>query len=289
MARIVKGVEISSAICDGLTETIEDLKKIGMIPSLAIVRVGEDESQIAYERGAAKRCTSLGIAIKMITLPESASEAQVTDQIKLLNDDAGTHGVLLMRPLPKQINEEAVRSVLAPEKDVDGITDQSLAGVIAGKKDTFSPCTAKACIEVLDYLGIDLKGKHVAIVGSSLVVGKPVGMMLLNRLATVTLCHIHTKDVPGECRRADIIIAAAGCRGLINEHHVRKGQIIVDVGINLDENGKIHGDVDASSVTDVVDILTAVPGGVGAITTSVLAKHVVDAAKWQLEKSKKNL
>lgn len=283
MTNIIKGAEIAATIRNRLKIKLEKLEYKGVVPTLAIVRVGEDESQISYERGAGRCCKVVGITVRNIVLPADISMEELIKQIRIQNADVGVHAVLLMRPLPRQINEDEVRSVLASEKDVDGITDQSLADVMTGRIKAFPPCTAQACLEVLDHIGIDVKGKHMTIVGSSLVVGKPLGMMLLNRFATVTLCHIHTRDVPKECRNADIIIAAAGCRGLIRETYVKSGQTVLDVGINLDENGKIHGDVDAASVEGIAGILTAVPGGIGTITTAVLAEHVVDAAVWQTE------
>lgn len=283
MTNIIKGAEIAATIRNRLKIKLEKLEYKGVVPTLAIVRVGEDESQISYERGAGRCCKVVGITVGNIVLPADISMEELIKQIRIQNADVGVHAVLLMRPLPRQINEDEVRSVLASEKDVDGITDQSLADVMTGRIKAFPPCTAQACLEVLDHIGIDVKGKHMTIVGSSLVVGKPLGMMLLNRFATVTLCHIHTRDVPKECRNADIIIAAAGCRGLIRETYVKSGQTVLDVGINLDENGKIHGDVDAASVEGIAGILTAVPGGIGTITTAVLAEHVVDAAVWQTE------
>lgn len=278
MTKIVRGEEVATHLYHEMEKPVAVLKAAGIIPALAIVRVGEKESDAAYERGAVKRLGQAGAEVRCIHLPETATEGEVLGLVQELNRDKTVHGILIMRPLPLHIDNEVIRNALLPEKDVDGITDRSLNGVVTGMAENFAPCTAQACIEILDWLEIDLKGKDVTVVGSSLVVGKPVSMMLLNRMATVTICHIETKDVPLKCRNADIIIAAAGCRGLIGETHLKEGQVVLDVGINVDENGRLCGDVSRSAAEGTVEIMTPVPGGVGTVTSAVLAKHVVLAA-----------
>ena len=276
--KIVKGSDVSKAIGIEMRKDREWLQTAGIKPVLAIVRVGEDKSDAAYERGARSFCEKMGITVKQILLQEDTLPGEMAVRIEALNQDNTVHGILVMRPILNPAVAEAARTAVSPLKDVDGITALSLSGVLTGQKEGFAPCTAQACMEILDYLNVDVRGKKVTVVGSSLVVGKPVAMLLLNRFATVTLCHIFTKYVPLECRAADIIIAAAGSRGLIGAQHVRAGQIILDVGINVDEENKICGDIDRKSVEGIVDVLTPVPGGVGTVTSAVLAKHVIMAA-----------
>lgn len=278
MTEIYRGVEIAKKLCARLNQRSGKLQKSGIFPKLAIVRVGEKAGDTAYETGARKRCAQAGVKVETAAFPSGVEEGEVIARLKELNEDPLVHGILVLRPLPEELDEEKIRRVLSPAKDVDGFTDESLAGAFAGREDAFLPCTAEACMELLNYHHIDVKGKHVTVVGSSLVVGRPAAMMLLNKFATVTLCHIYTEDVPKECLAADIIIAAAGCPGLIHRQHVKEGQILLDVGINLKEDKTICGDVDAEAVTGIVKALTPVPGGIGTVTTAVLAKHVIEAA-----------
>ncbi|MEG1145457.1 MAG: bifunctional 5,10-methylenetetrahydrofolate dehydrogenase/5,10-methenyltetrahydrofolate cyclohydrolase [Clostridium sp.] len=278
MTRIVKGMDIANKIGENLADDVTELANRGITPTLAILRVGAKQSDVAYERGAIKRCQKVGVAVKSVVLPEQVTQDDMIRQIKQLNTDIQVHGILIMRPLPESIDDEVVRSTLLPEKDVDGITYESMIGSYAGIERGFAPCTAQACMEVLKYFHIDVKGKHITVVGSSLVVGRPVAMMLLNAFATVDICNVFTDDVPAECRMADIIIAAAGCPNLIGRECVKEGQIVLDVGINIDAQGKIRGDVDEEAVNGIVEWLTAVPGGIGTVTTAVLAEHVIRAA-----------
>lgn len=278
MTEIYRGAQIAKELCAKLNQRSENLQKSGIFPKLAILRVGENGSDTAYEAGARKRCEQAGVQVETAAFPAGVKEGEVIARLRELNEDPLIHGILILRPLPKELDEEKIRRVLSPAKDVDGFTYDSLAGVFAGLEDAFLPCTAEACMELLNYHQIEVKGKHVTIVGSSLVVGRPAAMMLLKEFATVTLCHIFTEDVPAECLAADIIIAAAGCPELIKKQHVKEGQILLDVGINLKEDGSICGDVDAEAVTGIVRALTPVPGGIGTVTTAVLAKHVIEAA-----------
>lgn len=198
--------------------------------------------------------------------------------IHQVNQDDKIHGVLIFRPLPKHLDEAAVIQALAPEKDVDGITDGSMVGVFAGTKQGFPPCTPQACMEILDHYGIDCTGKKAVVVGRSLVVGKPAAMMLLKKNATVTVCHTRTVDMPSVVKEADIVIVAAGRAGVVDDRYVSSGQTVIDVGINVNEEGKLCGDVAYDKVEPVVKAITPVPGGVGSVTTSVLVGHVVEAA-----------
>lgn len=279
MARILKGAEVNAAINADLTARVAALNARGITPCLAIVRVGERGDDIAYEKGAAKRCEKLGVAVKFVTLPGDVSQDELLAVIRGINEDDSVHGCLLFRPLPRHLDENLIRNTLAPEKDVDGITDLSLAGVFAGKNEGFPPCTPAACMEILRHYGIPLKGKKAVVVGRSLVVGKPAAMMLLGENATVTVCHTKTENMADVCREADVLIAAAGRAGVVGEGFFREGQTVIDVGINVTEEGKLTGDADFAAAEPVVDAITPVPGGVGTVTTTVLVKHVVEAAE----------
>lgn len=278
MALILKGAPVAAALNDKTKSDAALLAARGITPTLAIVRVGENDADIYYERSAMKRCESVGIGVKNVIFPENVTQEVLLGAIRELNDDLSVHGVLIFRPLPKSISDEAVRNALAPEKDVDGITDGSMAGVFTGSGRGFCPCTAQACAEVLDYYGVDCTGKRAVILGRSLVIGKPVSQLLLGKNATVTVCHTRTKDIISETKRADIIITSAGHAGTITAENVSEGQIIIDVGINTDDDGKMCGDVSFSEVEPLVSAITPVPGGVGSVTTSVLARHTVTAA-----------
>ena len=279
MAEILKGSLVASAINERTSAAVEELKSMGVSPTLCIVRVGERPDDLSYERGAEKRAAAVGISVVKRLFPVDVTEDELIDAVKDINADPSIHGVLMFRPLPKHINESRVCNTLLPEKDMDGITDMSMAGVYAQKPLGYAPCTAQAVIELIDHYGIDLKGKNVTVIGRSLVIGKPVTMMLIKRNATVTVCHTRTRDTAMECRRADVIVAAAGSAGMVNADFVREGQTVIDVGINWsEEKQKIVGDVDFDSVEPIVEKITPVPGGVGAVTTSVLMSHVAQSA-----------
>ena len=204
---------------------------------------------------------------------------ELLETIQEVNAAPGIHGCLLFRPLPRREDEEKVCALLAPEKDVDGMTAGSLASVFTGKGPGFPPCTAQACLEILDHYGVSLEGKRAVVIGRSLVIGRPVSIMLQRRDATVTMCHTKTKDLPAVCWDADILLTAAGRAGIVDERFVRPGQIVVDVGINVGPDGKLCGDVRFDAVAPIVEAITPVPGGVGSVTTAVLVKHVVEAAE----------
>lgn len=279
MAEILKGAPVAAAISGQLITRAEKLKQAGTIPTLAILRVGERPDDISYETGAVKRCDKIGIAVKRFLLPGGCTKEQLLDAIRGINRDASIHGCLIFRPLPDRDMEDAACALLAPEKDVDCMTSGSLASVFTGKGAGYPPCTAQACIELLDHYGIELKGRRVAVIGRSLVIGKPVAMMLLQKNATVTICHTRTVDMPSVCRGAEIIIAAAGKAGVVDKTFAAPGQVLVDVGINVDENGKLCGDVKFEEAEPIAAAITPVPGGVGSVTTAVLAKHVIEAAE----------
>lgn len=278
MATLLRGAEVVSALNEKIQADVAALKMCGVLPTLAILRVGEKPDDLAYERGAMKRAETVGVAIRQIVLPETVSQEALLSEIAQINADNTIHGCLMLRPLPKHIDDSIVREALLPEKDIDGITEGSLAGVFAGTKRGFPPCTAKACMEMLAHYNIDPAGKNAVVIGRSLVIGKPVAMMLLQQNATVTICHTRTKDMPSVTKRAEILIVAAGKPGVIGAEYVSAGQTVLDVGINFTSEGKMVGDVDFSAVEPIVGAITPVPGGVGTVTTSVLMAHVVEAA-----------
>ena len=279
MAELWKGAPAASALTEQLIPRAQALRERGIVPTLAIVRVGERPEDLSYERGAMKRCEKVGVAVRQFLLTAVSSQADLMDVIEEVNRDQSIHGCLLFRPLPRHMDEQAACAALAPEKDVDGITPGSLAAVFAGSGAGYPPCTAQACLELLDHYGYELKGKRAVVVGRSLVIGKPASMLLLGRHATVTICHTRTADLPAECRRADVLIAAAGKAGVVGASCLSPGQVVIDVGINAGEEGNLVGDVDFAAAEPVVTAITPVPGGVGAVTTSVLARHVIEAAE----------
>ena len=285
MAEILKGSAAAAAINERTAAAVNELKEAGVTPTLCIVRVGERPDDLSYERGALKRADAVGIEVVKRLFPADVTEEELLEAIGDINRDDSIHGVLMFRPLPRHINESKVCNALAPEKDMDGITDMSMAGVYAQKKLGFPPCTAQAVIELIDHYGVDLTGKNTAVIGRSLVIGKPVTMMLIKKNATVTVCHTRTRDVAKICRAADVIVAAAGSAGMVNADFVREGQTVIDVGINWsEEKQKIVGDVDFEAVEPIVESISPVPGGVGGVTTSVLMSHVAEAAKRRYER-----
>ena len=282
MAMQLLGKEVNKKLNAKIKEACEALKEKGIMPTLAIVRCGERPDDLSYEKGATKRAETLGVAVKKYLLPEDVTKEGLLSVIDEINSDDSVHGVLMFRPLPHHLkaDQDEICNRLDPRKDVDGMTDLSNAGVFMGKKMGFAPCTPSACMEILDHYGIDCTGKKAVVIGRSLVVGKPAAMMLMAKNATVTVCHTRTKDVPSVTREADIIVSAAGVLGSLTKEYVRPGQIVIDVSINWDEaKGGIAGDTVYEDVEPIVDAITPVPGGVGAVTTSVLIGNVVEAAR----------
>lgn len=278
MATVLKGAPVAAEINQELSERIAMLRQHGINPTLCTIRVGESPDDISYETGAAKRAAKLGVEHVKVVLPDSATQDEVIAAICEANNNPAVHGILVFRPLPKHIDDAAIRAALSPDKDVDGITEGSLNGVFTGSGKGFPPCTAQACIEILERTGTELKGKNAVVIGRSLVIGKPVAMMLLQKNATVTICHTRTVDTPTIAKRADIIVAAAGSAGMVNANYLSSGQTVIDVGINVNDEGKLCGDVKFDEAEAIVERITPVPGGVGAVTTSVLMSHVVESA-----------
>ena len=280
MAELLKGAPVAAALAERCTADVEACKAAGVEPCLAILRVGERSDDLSYERGATKRCEAVGVKVKNVVLPEEVDQRTMMATIKELNEDASVHGILMFRPLPKQLDETACCEALAACKDVDAATNESLASVFTGFGEGYAPCTAQACMEILAHYGIDPKGKRAAVIGRSLVIGKPVSMLLMAANATVTTCHTKTVDMPAITREADIVVVAAGRMETIGEEYFKAGQTVIDVGIGWnDAKGKLCGDVKFDEAEPVVGAITPVPGGVGSVTTAVLVSHVVEAAK----------
>lgn len=280
MAKLLKGKDVASFINERSKKDVDALKLKGINPTLAIIRVGNKEQDLSYEKGAIKRANEVGVEVKSIVLNEDVNYDTFYKTLDDINNDDTVHGILLLRPLPKDLDNEKARLSIKPSKDVDGCGNGSLSGIFTNTELGFAPCTAQAAIEILDYYGIDVKGKNVVIVGRSLVVGKPLSMMLLNKNATVTICHTKTQDIPSITKKADIIITATGMMESFNADYFNSNQIVIDVGISWnDTKQKLCGDVLFDDVEPVVDAITPVPGGVGSVTTSVLVSHVVEAAK----------
>ena len=280
MAEVLKGMPVAKAISEELKARSEALQAKGVVPTLAIFRVGERDDDLSYERGAMKRAEQTGVAVRNVVLPADVDSDTFFEALDGLNKDSSVHGILMFRPLPKQLDGEKARQMLAPEKDVDGCTDGSLAGVFANAKVGFPPCTAQAAMEILKFYGIDPKGKKAAVIGRSLVIGRPVAMMLMHANATVTICHTRTVDVPSITKEADIVIAASGQMESVGAEYLSEGQTVIDVGIGWnEEKGKLCGDVKFEEAEPVVSAITPVPGGVGSVTTAVLCKHVIEAAE----------
>ena len=284
MAELLRGAPVAKSMTEEVAEHAARLAAAGVTPKLAIVRVGDNPSDGAYVRGALKRAERAGVATELVSLPDTISQDELLGEISRINADCSIHGCLLLRPLPVHMDEPAVCAALAPEKDVDGITPGSLFGVFAGEETGFAPCTAEAVVELLERSGVEIAGSRVTVVGRSLVIGRPVAMLLMGKNATVTICHTKTRDLASECVRADILVVAAGHAATVGASAVRGGQVVVDVGINVDETGALVGDVAFDEVEPLVRAITPVPGGVGAVTTAVLMKHVVEAAERAVQK-----
>lgn len=269
----LKGAEVSAKIKEQVQEILA--AHDGPAPKLAIVRVGENPDDMSYERGAIKKMEAFGLRVQSYVFPGDMEDGAFKHEFARINEDEDVDGILLLRPLPKQICEKDIENMIDPAKDLDGISPVNIARVFTGDPEGFAPCTAEAVIEVLKANNIPITGKKVTIVGRSMVVGKPLSMLMLKENATVTICHTRTVDLPGECRQAEILVAAAGRAKMLNGDYVGQDAVVIDVGINVDENGKLCGDVDFDTITDRASMATPVPGGVGAVTTAVLAKHLV--------------
>ena len=267
-------------VSDGIKEYVsKELETLSFVPKLAIVRVGENPDDMSYERSATKKLKSFGLDVASYVFPQDISDETFKKAFKDINEDDEVTGILLLRPLPRTINEKDIENMIDPKKDLDGISPINIAKVFAGDTGGFSPCTAEAVIEVLKAYDIELTGKRVTVVGRSMVVGKPVSMLLLKENATVTMTHTRTVDLKKTCSDAEIVVAAAGRAKMLNSDYCGQDAVMIDVGINVDENGKLCGDVDYVTLDGKASAATPVPGGVGTVTTAVLAKHLIQAAK----------
>ncbi len=279
MADLLLGKPVADAMAADIVARAKALTTSGKQPTLAIVRVGERPDDLTYERSAMKRADACGIAVKQFVLPTDASTDDVLAAVATVNSDDSIHGCLLFRPLPEGIDEQAVCNALDPAKDIDGITRGSLATLLAGTGEGFAPCTAAACIDILDHYGINPQGKKAVVLGRSLVIGKPVALMLLARNATVTVCHSRTQDLASAVRDADIVVCATGRARAYGADLFAPGQTVLDVGINFDDEGNLCGDADFDAVESVVSAITPVPRGVGSVTTVAMLRNVVIAAE----------
>lgn len=276
--RRLGGKEVADGIVQDLKIKVEELKGRGISPKLAILRVGERDDDLAYERGVLKRFESAGVEVEITALDAGVSQEELDETFDAINGDPKVHGILVFRPLPKPLSDEHMRKTIDSGKDVDFMDIRNMEKVLAGVPDAAAPCTAEAVMSLIKHYNIETKGKKVTVVGRSLVIGKPVALLLTTANATVTVCHTKTLNMEEECRNADIIVACCGVAKMINASYVKEGQIVIDVGMNVDEGGNLCGDVDYDAVSEIAEAVTPVPGGVGSITTAILLKHVVDNA-----------
>ena len=280
MAKLLKGAPVAARLTEETAARAAELGSLGIVPTLCLIRVGERADDLSYERGLLKRAASAGVDVRKVVLDVACSQDELMSAISAANEDPAVHGILMFRPLPATLDEAAACEAVAPEKDVDCLTSTSLARVFTGSGEGCAPCTADAVMHLLADAGVSLEGARVAVVGRSLVIGRPVAMMLQAENATVTMCHSKTRDLAECCREADVLVVACGRARMVGADSVRAGQVVVDVGINWDEGaGRLVGDVDFDAVEPLVDAITPVPGGVGSLTTAVLMKHVVQAAE----------
>lgn len=273
----LRGLPVAKAIVAAAQEKIEACKSQGVVPKLQVIRVGNREDDLSYERGIYKRFEGAGAVVSTKELPEDVTQEALETAITEANADKTVHGILMFAPLPKHLDEVKAKETIAPAKDMDCMTNENVAHLFKGDGKGYAPCTPQAVMEILDYYGYDLTGKKAVVIGRSMVVGKPLAMLLLQKNATVTICHTRTNELAKTCQQADILIAAAGVAKMVDETYVSVGQILLDVGIHVEED-KLCGDVNRESVEEIVEALTPVPGGVGSVTTSVLLKHTVEAA-----------
>ncbi|MDO4493162.1 MAG: tetrahydrofolate dehydrogenase/cyclohydrolase catalytic domain-containing protein [Clostridia bacterium] len=282
MAKLLSGKEVAAALAEELKQRVSALAARGVTPRLAVLRVGERADDLSYERGIKKRAETLGVLAETTVFPDTVSADELIAGIERMNADPAVHGILLFRPLPGELKREEARIVahISPEKDVDGGTEPSLAGVFTGTQAGWCPCTPEACMAVLAHYGIDPAGKKAVVIGRSTVVGKPLAMLLLEKNATVTVCHSKTPDLAAVARGADILVSAAGKAGLVTKDFVSEGQVLLDVSVNWDAaENKLCGDAVFNEVEPVVAAVTPVPGGIGAVTNTILLSHVIKSAE----------
>lgn len=274
--KIISGKEVAEHITAELKNKAESLKKSNKrLPKLVIIRVGEKPDDLSYLKGAVKRMDMIGVIHKEVHFEENVSKEEFYKEFDEINNDESVDGILVLRPLPKHLDEDRLMNTINPKKDIDAISPVSLGKIMTGDKNGFAPCTAAGVIEILKYAGVKIRGKKVTIIGRSNVVGRPLALLFVSEDATVTVCHSFTADVKQAGKNAEILVASCGKAKLINSEYVADNAVVVDVGINFDENGKLCGDVDVNDIEAVAAACTPVPGGVGAVTTSMLAKQLL--------------
>jgi len=278
-AQIISGKEVAEQIRGELIPRVENLKGKGIVPGLVAVMVGEDPAALSYLRGIAKGCEKVGVFTETISLPEDVSQEKLAATVEELNNNSKFHGIIIQRPLPKHIDESAILKLLATEKDVDCLNPISMAKLMARETDGFAPCTPSAVIELLDRYKVEIDGKRAVIVGGAGNIGRTAGIMLLNRWATVILCDYKTVESAAEYQRAEILVSAVGRAKMVTKDMVSPGTVVIDVGVSRGEDGKMSGDMDFDDVSQVAGMITPVPGGVGAVTTTILLAHTVEAAE----------
>lgn len=277
MGEVLKGKPVADAITIDVKKRVEKLKAKNIYPKLMIVRVGERQDDISYEVAAINRMKSCNIECEVTVLPKDISQDEFIEKLSNTNSDNSIHGILLFRPLPKQIDENKVKYLISPEKDIDCFNPANVAKIVEGDKTGFAPCTPTAAMEILKFNNVDLNGKKAAVIGRSLVVGKSMAMLLIEENATVTICHSKTFELAKETSQADILVAAIGKSKMITDEFIKNGAVVIDVGINVDADGNMTGDVDTEKCKEKASFITPVPAGVGSVTTAVLAKHVLKA------------
>jgi methylenetetrahydrofolate dehydrogenase (NADP+)/methenyltetrahydrofolate cyclohydrolase len=277
MGELLIGKPVAAAIANEVKKGVQELRVKNIHPKLMIMRVGERQDDMSYEKAAIKRMQGCGIECEVISMPADISQDDFIKKLKSVNEDNKVHGILIFRPLPKHISEGVIKNIISSGKDIDCFNPVNVAKIFEGDKTGFAPCTPTAAMEILKYYHIDLKGKNAVVIGRSLVVGKPIAMLLLEENTTVTICHSKTSDLASVASTADILVAAIGKAKMITEDYVKEGAVVIDVGINVDADGNICGDVDTEKCKDKVSFITPVPLGVGSVTTAVLAKHVLKA------------
>ena len=280
MANIIDGKLVSKKIREMISEDVAALKEQGIFPKLAVILVGNDPASAVYVRNKEKACVETGIEPMQITMPEETTEAELLSLIGKLNEDTSVHGILVQLPLPRHINENKVIESISPSKDVDAFTHESVGRIVEGKY-TFLPCTPAGIMKLLEFYGVEIAGKECVVIGRSNIVGKPMALLLLNASGTVTVCHSKTKNLSEVTKRADILVVAIGKANFVTADMVKDGAVVVDVGINRLDNGKLCGDVDYETVAEKASLITPVPGGVGPMTITMLMKNTVFAAKNQ--------
>ncbi len=275
---LLNGKELAQKLQQEMTQEVTELKEKGLQPGLAVILVGEDPASQVYVRNKERAANNIGMYSVVYRLPETTSEADLIAKIEELNHDDKVHGILVQLPLPKHINEDLVLDTIDPAKDVDGFHPMNLGNLFAGKP-TMIPCTPAGIMELIKLSGLDLAGKNAVIIGRSNIVGKPMAHLLLQANATVTICHSKTKDLPKVAKQADVLVVAIGRANFVTADFVKEGAVVIDVGINRDENNKLTGDVKFDEVAPLTSYITPVPGGVGPMTITMLMRQTIDAAK----------